>query len=220
MDVFHFMLLSSVCSISENCKQQFMKEDGVTLLMAAMRAHSGYVPMQRECLSLIGTLIRTSSYRGALVNAPGGGVLPLIVSGVKASTDSTVPAKGCALIAALSLEGYSRECVRAGGISAVVAAMKVHADSECVQSLGSSALDRMCRDERLARLKAGCEGGIEALVAALQKHSDNSDVNEFARGALRVLVEDKESNNRRIFDTVKALAQLRREPWPPVLDSF
>jgi hypothetical protein len=202
-----FLLVQRIAYRDRDCMRHFMRTDGIALLMAALRTHADSATVQFACLCALGVAAMHVTHCGAMVNAPGCGVLPRIVRAMQAFPNrASMALQGCVCIANISGGQYSREAARAGGIGAVVAAMKAHAaDHRFVAQCGARALLNMARDDTSARLEIGRAGGIELLVKARRKYRGVDHV----AAALRELM--KEPTNRSILASAKRALQAEAE---------
>jgi hypothetical protein len=75
----------------------------------------------------------------------------------------------------------------AGGIEAVLAALRAHPGAANVQERGCLALGNLAASHAANQTAVAAAGGIEAVVAALRAHSGAANVQDYGCYALRLL---------------------------------
>ena len=80
-----------------------------------------------------------------------------------------------------------------GGVAAVVAAMRTHADVVAVQEQGCHALHNLAISDDISTL-IGSSGGVAAVVAAMRAHADVAAVQEAGCMALKNLAIGNDTN--------------------------
>jgi hypothetical protein len=110
-----------------------------------------------------------------------------------------VQERGCWALESLvysNAENWTRAWA-AGGVEAVVAAMRAHASDARVQERGCWALESLVYSNAENRTRAGAAGGVEAVVAAMRAHASDARVQEHGCWALRNLGSNNAENKKR-----------------------
>ena len=87
-----------------------------------------------------------------------------------------------------------RRAVAAGGVEAVVEALRAHSADAVKQEQNCWTLGNLCCLDDENRRRFGAVGGVEVAVEALKAHRDNADVQGSAFGAVWCLCMDNDDN--------------------------
>ena len=147
---------------------------------------------QAACCAALEALAPAEGAERRLLPSPGGGgrsVLQALVVGLShRSTDARLQAAGCAALAVCcSTPATASAATQAGGIEAVVAALRGHSTVPDVQRAASAALWRLAFDTsdvvQAWEHAAGTPGGLAALWTALRTHGATLTPAQLAAGS-------------------------------------
>ena len=103
----------------------------------------------------------------------------------------------CTALKNISSDKHGKDVSRAGGVEAVLQALKQYKADPQVQQDGCSALWKLCRDGEACR-RAGEAGAVQATIEVLKTYTDkvHAPVQVQACSAMRVLCSDEENKIR------------------------
>ena len=173
------------------CKNRFPTQNivvettganGVETIVGAMRQLIGNVNAQRCGCQILNYL--TKSLADVAVRV--GGTELVIVAMQQHPDDVDLQQYGCDILADIAFHETYREFVgNAGGIQAVVTAMRTHTSRLAVQVNGLRALININACEASHDLKFAIKGpAIDVVVAAMQCYGDNMEIQRFGCWAL------------------------------------
>ncbi|CAB9507772.1 armadillo repeat containing 6 [Seminavis robusta] len=129
--------------------------------------------------------------------ADGGGFKALIPAMMNSQTNECVQTEGCGALLNLSVLHENEELIiEAGGISAVMVALKTHPQSIKLASNACGTLKNLAATSDENRNRIATEGGIGSIVSVMGEHIYVAQVQERACGALKnlsILVDLKHS---------------------------
>ena len=95
---------------------------------------------------------------------------------------------GCGALWELAVNAENRVAIAAaGGVEAVVAAMRAHAADAMVQQNGCGALASLAANSAENKVAIAAAGGVEAVKAAMRAHSGDTAVQQWVNDTLREL---------------------------------
>ena len=180
-------------------------DGGLEALVAALHANSDCVYLASGACRALEAVPHTEGVANAVERAIAAGAVEAIVAALNKKADSAAVARvACLALGNLCAYAYlddlraaesQRRAVAAGGVEAVVAALKRHGGATPNVDAACWALERLCDDLDSAK-RAGAAGGVEAAAAALEAHGGNVHLSAQICGALRSMCRFDENKER------------------------
>lgn len=182
------LVLASLLKSSGEVAARALLEDGVEVVLAAMRAHGSNSEVQRWCCEVLAGLADLGGQPGAAaVTAKGGfnDVVSAMQGHPRIADVQRWAATALSCLASSGGHAVVAAFADSGMIQVLSQAMRAHPESPVVQEHGARALSFIALDgesEVVNRVVA--EGGIEAVVVAMRSHTDNSEIQRWGLAAM------------------------------------
>ena len=149
---------------------------GIELVLDMLRGHTGHAGLQETgCRVLVNLASDNKDNQKAIADAGGIEAVVHTMRG-RSGHAAKVQEAGCCALAILASENKeNQKAIGAGGIEAVIGAMRRHTGDVGVQSAGCRALAKLSFGDKDNQRATAIAGGIGVVVSAMRAHAGHND---------------------------------------------